>query len=413
VLDDDPTGSQAASDVEVILGWDANSFRHWLRGGERGVYVVTNTRALHAPAAVELVSQLRSEVEDLARHAGEEVAFVLRGDSTLRGHVFDEIAAFETPGSTVLFVPAFPAAGRITLGGVHYLRRGAELVPVSKTEFAADPLFSYRAASLAGFVSERGESRQVDVVRFGLSGRQSAQAVSNALLCASEGAVVVPDVETDGDIDEIAAALLAAERDGRKVVVRSAAALAAARIGSRSARIQSVAAGGPCILVVCGSHTELSTAQLDALGGPVVTLDMDAVWPTLDGRKLDEVVGAVRAGLAKGAMVVLATQRARQREHDTVEHGAAMMHGLTSVVRRVRATIDACIVKGGITSAEVASIGLGSRHARVLGQLEPGISVWSLYRGERPPLPYVVVPGNIGTPDSLRRCVEAFVAGAS
>ena len=46
VLDDDPTGSQAAAGVRVLLRPDLDAARHWRRGGERALYVVTNTRSL-------------------------------------------------------------------------------------------------------------------------------------------------------------------------------------------------------------------------------------------------------------------------------------------------------------------------------------------------------------------------------
>ena len=37
---------------------------------------------------------------------------MLRGDSTLRGHVFPETDAIGAERSVMLFVPAFPAGGR-------------------------------------------------------------------------------------------------------------------------------------------------------------------------------------------------------------------------------------------------------------------------------------------------------------
>ena len=45
VLDDDPTGTQSASDVEVLLDWDIASIEVALRAGG-SVYLQTNSRAV-------------------------------------------------------------------------------------------------------------------------------------------------------------------------------------------------------------------------------------------------------------------------------------------------------------------------------------------------------------------------------
>ena len=59
-------------------------------------------------------------------------------DSTLRGHVREEIsAAFRASGRRrLVFAPAFPSAGRTTIGGVQHIRG----VPVHLTEYARDPV---------------------------------------------------------------------------------------------------------------------------------------------------------------------------------------------------------------------------------------------------------------------------------
>jgi hypothetical protein len=49
---------------------------------------------------------------------------VLRGESTLRGHVAVEMRALGPDEAVGLVVPAYPEAGRVTVGGVHYLDSG-------------------------------------------------------------------------------------------------------------------------------------------------------------------------------------------------------------------------------------------------------------------------------------------------
>src|SRR5579875_1561803 len=91
ILDDDPTGTQTVADVEVILHPSLDAYRQFFAGPDRAIYVLTNSRSLNREGATGLVARIRDEVRLAAREARAGVAFLLRGDSTLRGHVFAEI----------------------------------------------------------------------------------------------------------------------------------------------------------------------------------------------------------------------------------------------------------------------------------------------------------------------------------
>ena len=64
------------------------------------------------------------------------------------------------PGVPLLLVPAFPAAGRVTIGGVHLLERDGERVPLDRTEYATDAHLSLRrrAPGAAGRTIARAAS---------------------------------------------------------------------------------------------------------------------------------------------------------------------------------------------------------------------------------------------------------------
>ena len=70
--------------------------------------------------------------------------------------------------------------------------------------------------------------------------------------------------------------------------------------------------------------------------------------------------------------------------------------------------VDVVVAKGGITSAEVARTGIGATSAVVLGQVLPGVSVWRLVARDGREVLYVVVPGNVGGPDTLVRVLDAL-----
>jgi uncharacterized protein YgbK (DUF1537 family) len=186
VLDDDPTGTQAATDVPVLLDSDLDALGRALRRWS-AVYVQTNTRALDRAAAVRLVARIRTDALDVCSALGADVRFVLRGDSTLRGHVFAEADVFCASSTVVLFAPAFPAGGRTTIGGVQRLRLDGHDVDVVDTEFARDPVFGYRSRTLVDYVAEVGAGREAVVVPLAELRSGEASAVASALLSAPPG----------------------------------------------------------------------------------------------------------------------------------------------------------------------------------------------------------------------------------
>ena len=62
-----------------------------------------------------------------------------------------------------------------------------------------------------------------------------------------------------------------------------------------------------------------------------------------------------------------------------------------------------CLVaKGGITSHDILTQGLGVRTATVLGQILPGVPcIRSGADARIPDLPYVIFPGNVGDENAL------------
>jgi uncharacterized protein YgbK (DUF1537 family) len=416
ILDDDPTGTQTVADVEVIMHPSLDAYRQFFAGPDRAVYVLTNSRSLDREAATSLVARIRDEVKIAAQEAGAGVAFLLRGDSTLRGHVFAEIdvlaAGLENPVS--LFVPAFPEGGRATIGGVHYLATTEGRVPVAQTEFARDTVFGYRSERIVDWVAEVGQGRRAISVPLELLRVEGPAAVTRALLDAPAGFVIVPDAVTRADLEIVAYGLLDAEALGRQVVVRTASTFAAIRAGLHSAHIESVdtVAGGR-VLVVCGSHTAASSRQLDRL---VERTLAPVIIPT--GRLLsdgpDVIVPAlaesVRGNLEREKFAILATERIRQVQHGDLATGARIMDALTAIVGRVADDCAAIIAKGGTTSAQVATDGLGATQARVRGQLEPGISLWDLTLPGGRRMPYAVTPGNVGNDRTLLHIATQFHA---
>jgi uncharacterized protein YgbK (DUF1537 family) len=307
----------------------------------------------------------------------------------------------------ILFSPAFPAGGRVTVGGVHYVEVDGQRVPAHETEYASDPVFGFAHGDLVGYVRELGD-RDATTVSLADLRAGDGTAVADALRAAPAGTVVAPDAESDADIDLVHAGLQRFRSDGGRAVVRCASPLAArcAGVASDGLLPPPVAGGGP-VLVVCGSHTSGATAQLAELhrshGTTALVVDTEAALA--DSRAAGHaVVAAAEAALADNGVAVITSERERRPEHNTLAHGQAVMSALMVAVTELAPSVRVVISKGGITSADVTTIGLGADEATVRGQVLPGVSVWDLDTGTT----CVIVPGNVGGPQTLVDIVAAL-----
>ncbi|WP_017545425.1 four-carbon acid sugar kinase family protein [Nocardiopsis prasina] len=432
VLDDDPTGTQSVHGLPVLTRWSVDDLRWAFEQGTLAVYVLTNTRSLD-PAEAEARN---AEVVRNARTAAGDrpLVFASRGDSTLRGHypleprVLDAtLQELGAPGvDGVVIVPAFPDAGRVTVGGVHYMRSGTEFTPVAETEFARDATFGYRNSDLRAWVEEKTEGQvtasDVTLIDLALLRGGDTDAVTARLMELHDAAPVVVDAESEEDLRVLSLALITAERRGRRFVYRVGPPFVRARIGMEARvpldedeiRTGTDAPGG---LVVVGSHVALTTRQLAALvdrhpGARVIELNVDEVLaPSARDAAVARTVDAIVEGLADHD-VVLHTSRLLRLSDDPATSLAIAREVSAALVRCVSDTLGRraprfVVAKGGITSSDVASLGLGIHRALVRGPMLPGlVSLWEPVGGPATGIPYVVFAGNVGADDSLAEVVD-------
>ena len=132
---------------------------------------------------------------------------------------------------------------------------------------------------------------------------------------------------------------------------------------------------------------------------------------------MDRVVSEVDLGLVEADVVVYTSREVVRGGAGTtgLEIGVSVSDALVEVMQRVdrRLPLAFVVAKGGITSSDVGTRGLGVRRAEVAGQMLPGIiSVWILPEDSAfPGLPYVIFAGNVGDEDSLARVIEILREG--
>jgi len=413
VLDDDPTGAQTLSGVCVLLEWDATRIAAAL---ERypAVHLLTNSRALAPDEACVLVRKAARA----AAAATPAAQVVLRGDSTLRAHLREEYegvrdALFPGEQPVLLLVPALPAAGRITLGGIHLLRDGGAVVPLADTEYARDGPFAYSSSRLLDWADERSgglfpADDGVELHLAELRGPDGVDRLTGLLVDLAGGgrpAACVPDAESNGDLALVADAYRRASKLDARVVVRCSPALVGVLSGAE-ARSFAHAPRASRLLIVCGSFVATTTRQLAALRKArpeALFIEVDPVALTSSAPEHEIARAGDSAGqaLAATGIAVLTTPRRRPAQTLSFEPGERVAIGLARAAGAVRPEPDVVVAKGGITSAVTVRVGLEATSAEVVGPLLPGVSLWRLADGRA----VIVVPGNVGADDLLVRLV--------
>jgi uncharacterized protein YgbK (DUF1537 family) len=431
VLDDDPTGTQTVHGVPVLTTWAVEDLRWALVQPSPTFYVLTNSRSLPEEGAAALNREVASNLAVAAEQMGTDFVLTSRGDSTLRGHFPAETDALaEAIGGEVdgvIFCPCYLEAGRLTAEDTHWVRQGQELHPAGETEFARDASFGYSSSNLRAWVEEKtaGRFAAPEVASVGLTDIREGgpDRVSEVLRGVSGGRPVVVNAASYSDLEVFVLGLLDAEEGGKRFLYRTGPSFVRARGGipekgplSREELYRRRPRRGHGLVLV-GSHVALTTRQLAGaleLGGVLgVELSVPRLLEVAEREgELRRVAAEVNAGLEASEVVVYTSREVvgGGPGRTGFEVGRAVSDALVEVMRRVDGELPLAFVvaKGGITSSDVGTRGLGVRRAEVAGQMLPGIvSVWILPEESAfPGLPYVIFAGNVGEADSLARVVE-------
>lgn len=395
VLDDDPTGIQTVHGCLLITQWDEESVRLGFADEQLFFYILTNTRALTREEAARVTREAMGMVLKVNEDYGYRLVIVSRSDSCLRGHFPLETdvmrECFTNRGLPVLpktpFCPAFIESGRVTIEGVHYMKDGEKLIPVSETEFARDNVFGYHTSVLRDYILEKGANPDDYII---------VDAQSYDELYASASQIVSSVLAHDASI-----------------IIRSSSSLpkAIARCPDIALLDGSILKNTGVGCFVVGSHVKKTTRQLEALlsenGTYGVELDVKRILDDAEPL-MQETLAVMQQVASQGLTPVVYTSRqeVRSDDADLRQHlGQKVSDFLVDVVRRMPFTPAYLVAKGGITSHDIMTKGLGIKSARVMGQI-----VNSVPCVMTKDFPYVIFPGNVGGEDSLREAYQKLSA---
>lgn len=422
VLDDDPTGTQTVHGVPVLTEWSVEALSKEFSDDSPVFYVLTNSRSLTLAQAQSLNKEIGRNLVNASRQTGREFVVVSRSDSTLRGHFPGEVEALADALDQAfdgwIINPFFLEGGRYTIGDVHYVEEDEWLVPAAETEYAHDSAFGYRSSNLRRWVEEKTKGRVSldDVISISIENirRGGPDQVTNRLMELTAGGICVVNASSYRDLEVFVVGLLNAEAQGRRFLFRTAASFVQVRAGlsprpllSRADFAMPESGGG---LIIVGSYVPRTTSQVNALLALEDMTSMEIHVEALldDSRRQEEikrVAQFVDKTLQGDGDVAIYTSReliTNEDPEESIGTGNRISEGLISILRMISARPRYLVAKGGITSSDVATRGLGVRRAMVPGQILPGVPVWQLGPESRyPGMPYIVFPGNVGGPEAL------------
>ena len=385
VLDDDPTGIQTVHGCLLITQWDEQSVRQGFEDEQPFFYILTNTRAMTREDAERVTREAMEMVVKVNDDYNYRLIIVSRSDSCLRGHFPLEtdvmrgvLVRHGLPVSAKTpFCPAFIEAGRVTIDGVHYMKDGSKLIPVSETEFARDNVFAYHTSVLRDYIKEKGANPD-DYTVVNAQGYDELRAFADTIL--------------SGNTTE-------------HIVIRSSSSLpkAISGIADKPLLDRSILKGKGVGCFVVGSHVKKTTSQLEQLlqaeGTCAIEVDVQRILDDADAmmqETLDTIQQVVDNHLTP--VVYTSRQEIRLTDADQRQHlGQQVSDFLVDIVRRLPYTPSYLVGKGGITSHDILTKGLNIRSARVLGQIINSVPCVMTHD-----FPYIIFPGNVGSETSLR-----------
>lgn len=438
VLDDDPTGTQTVHDVPVYTSWSVENIEEIFKSDDKLCFILTNSRSFSQKKTEDAHREIAESLLASSQKYNRDFILISRGDSTLRGHypletsvLADSLREQQNICGEVI-CPVFFEGGRITTDDIHYLIVDDQPIPVGETEFAKDKTFGFSSSNLKEYVYEKSNGKTLVSQCLSIENADlktgNIENVKRVLEGSEASNKIIVNATNYYELKVFALALFQVMNNGRCFLFRSAASLPkilgniadkeylkkeeAIDINNRN--------GG---LIIVGSHVNISTQQLARLKESNLNLyfeEFDINCKDSNDsydQEIQRIIANVNREIKSGITAVIYTSRkiidtGNMDKEAILKLSVNISTALIQVVKTLSVQPKYIIAKGGITSSDIATKGLGIKYAKVLGQIDAGIPVWltdekSKFTG----LPYIIFPGNVGTKETLYKIVSKLEEG--
>lgn len=339
--------------------------------------------------------------------AGSQPAEVYKKiDSTLRGNLGAELDACMSafPGRPAVFAPAFPAAGRITADGRHFLHG----LPLEETEVRNDPTTPVRQSHIPTLLAAQTGRRiaQVRLVDLEAGGDRLAQVLRSQIDSGAE--IIVSDACTDQHLADLVAAVRSL---GEPVLWTGSAGLARQLVTEHTGTPADKPETDKPLLTIAGSVSQTLRRQIDHFCAATSTECIVADSGALTGpeapaaAEVQRVAAGTLRNLRAGRSAVITTSLvpgAIKPGPEMVEIARNISERLGEIAQTILAagTVGALILTGGDTALGVCR-SLGATAIQLRTELVPGVALGSLVGGAHADLPVITKAGSFGEVDVL------------
>ncbi|MED4474489.1 four-carbon acid sugar kinase family protein [Oceanobacillus caeni] len=380
-----------------------------------GIVIDTNSRALTKEGAVSITKQ----VSRFLNEAGYEHIYK-KMDSTLRGHIAMELMAlrFVFQPEYIVVAPAFPALGRTTIDGIHYVN-GEK---ITDTEFSKDPKHPVTTASIPKLL-ETDTQEKIGLLTKSDYGSNLSDFQDKLRNWKEEGITyIVCDAEVQEDLQ------LAAERISsvsKEVIWAGSAGLAEVLpsvLGFGKQSGKPVFQKSQQVLTVCGSLSQVTQNQVEyAVNQPNVsaievnTMEIfDEDWNTYSKAYIEECLNELRK--EKDIVLYVPSNEEIRKKVKQIGYrlnltgnqiGEQISRSLGEMVTKIVDStnrLSGFVLTGGDTAKDT-SRQLGGIGFQLIKQVEAGIPLGSLIGTEREFIA-VTKAGAFGKEDSIYRAMQ-------
>ena len=436
VIDDDPTGSQSVHDCLLLLNWNYETLLKGLQSNSRLLFILANTRALQEKEVKKRLKEICNNLYKISveNNLQDDLLFVSRGDSTLRGHNFlepDLINKYLGPFDATFHIPAFLEGNRITVNGKHFVNG----IPAHKTSFAKDNIFGYATNDLKKLLHKKSRSKLQlkNIENLNCIEEYSSYELNKFMENLKNNTHVIVDVDKYHQLEKFSE-LIREFSKNKKFLFRTAASFLKAISNTTNVnksnfyfsqlRLRNKLNKFLPGLIIIGSYTDISTKQLKKLLKleffEGIELDVEKFYKIhvakdketqiLKYKKI--ILKTIRTSIKNSYIPVIFTTRKEkvlENNFHQMDFYNSLSFFIAEIVADIKYEIGYIISKGGITSNTILNSSFNIDYVYLEGQICSGISlVKAKLINNNNDLPVITFPGNLGNVCTLQEVWEAI-----